>query len=137
MSPTLSPGLGTLLSFLGVLALIPVALWVLRRTPMGAPGPVRVVASQQIGPQQRLLTLEVGAGESRQWLIVGVSAAGMQTLHTMVPSVASASATQPVASAGAQPLASPLASPLSFATHWARQRQAAQASAPLAGEARS
>lgn len=111
MSSSLSFGVGTVLSFLGVVALIPVALWLLKRTPMGAPGPVRVVASQIVGPQQRVLTLEVGAGEARQWLIVGVSAAGMQTLHTMVPT-----------SVGDEPTR-PLVMPNSFAAHWARHRQ--------------
>ena len=35
--------------------------------------------------QQKLVTVEVGQGEDRLWLVLGVSPQGIRTLHTMVP----------------------------------------------------
>jgi flagellar protein FliO/FliZ len=81
--------LGPLASFIAVLALIPVALWLLKRTPLGAgaatPAGMRVIASLPIAPNQRLLTVEVGQGSDRQWLVLGVTPAGIRTLHTLPP----------------------------------------------------
>ena len=81
--------LGPLASFIAVLALIPVALWLLKRTPLGASAAassgLRVVASLPLAPNQRLLTVEVGQGNDRQWLVLGVTPAGIRTLHTMPP----------------------------------------------------
>ena len=83
--------LGPLAAFALILALIPIALWLLRRSPLGrlsggAPGgPLRVVATLALGPHQRIVTVEVGAGEDRRWLVLGVSPAGIHTLHTLPP----------------------------------------------------
>ena len=72
-----------------VVAAIPVALWLLRRTPLVAgagharPGVPQTVAVLPLSPQQRLVTVEVGTGESRQWLVLGVTPQGIRTLHTM------------------------------------------------------
>ena len=35
--------------------------------------------------QQRISIVEVGSGEERRWLVLGISAQGIQTLHTMAP----------------------------------------------------
>ncbi len=77
-----------LLAFGAVVALIPAVLWLLKRTPLGggaALGHMRVVAMLPLSPSQRLLTVEVGQGDDRQWLVLGVTAAGISTLHTMAP----------------------------------------------------
>jgi flagellar protein FliO/FliZ len=77
-----------LLAFLGVLACIPLALWLLKRTPLGGGaghGPMRLVATLPLGPNQRLLTVEVGSGDDRRWLVLGATAAGISTLHTLAP----------------------------------------------------
>ena len=84
----MTPGYGSLLGFAAVIALIPLALWLLKRTPVGgaaAHGVMRVVAMLPISTNQRLLAVEVGSGEQRRWLVLGVSPAGIQTLHTMEP----------------------------------------------------
>jgi flagellar protein FliO/FliZ len=84
----MTPGLGSLAGFVLVIALIPLALWLLKRTPVGgaaAQGVMRVVAMLPISANQRLLTVEVGSGEQRRWLLLGVSPAGIHTLHTMEP----------------------------------------------------
>ncbi|WP_298231283.1 flagellar biosynthetic protein FliO [uncultured Azohydromonas sp.] len=78
-----------LLWFLAVLALIPLALWLLKRSPLApgaqAAGVMRTVAVLPLAPGQRLVTVEVGSGEQRRWLVLGVTAQHISTLHTMAP----------------------------------------------------
>ena len=74
--------------FLAILCLIPLALWLLKRTPLGgagAAGFMRVIATLPISPNQRILTVEVGQGEDRQWLVLGVTGQQITTLHVMPP----------------------------------------------------
>jgi flagellar protein FliO/FliZ len=77
----------SLLWLAAVLVAIPVVLWLLKRTPMlrglHTPGAPRTVASLPLSPQQRVVTVEVGQGEQRQWLVLGVGPQGINTLHTM------------------------------------------------------
>jgi flagellar protein FliO/FliZ len=80
--------LSSLAWFIAILALIPLALWLLKRTPAGgaaASGPLRSIASLPLGPGQRLVTVEVGRGETRRWLVLGVTAQQINTLHEMAP----------------------------------------------------
>ena len=80
--------IGPLAAFLLILALIPAALWLLKRTPLGAAassGPVRLVGALPLAPNQRIVTVEVGAGDERRWLVLGVTPAGIHTLHTLPP----------------------------------------------------
>ena len=80
----------SLLWFAAVIAFIPLALWLLKRSPWaggamvkaGTPKPVAVLP---LSAQQKLVTVEVGQGEDRLWLVLGVSPQGIRTLHTMVP----------------------------------------------------
>jgi flagellar protein FliO/FliZ len=91
----MSPGISSLLGFVAIIALIPAALWLLKRTPIGggaAHGVMRTVAMLPISTNQRLLTVEVGTGDDKKWLVLGVTPAGITTLHTMAPQ-----ATAPVA----------------------------------------
>jgi len=84
----MTPAITSLLGFVAVIALIPIALWLLKRTPIGggaAHGVMRTVAMLPISANQRLLTVEVGSGDDKKWLVLGVSNAGIQTLHTMAP----------------------------------------------------
>jgi flagellar protein FliO/FliZ len=78
----------SLLWFVAILALIPVALWLLRRTPPGgvaAAGALRTVAVLSLSPSQRIVTVEVGRGDARRWLVLGVTAQQITTLHEMAP----------------------------------------------------
>ena len=87
--------------FAAVLALIPLVLWLLRRSPLGAglagghsgaaPGAPRPVAVLPLSPQHKLVTVEVGQGDSRLWLVLGMGPQGLHTLHTMSPGHAGAS----------------------------------------------
>lgn len=81
----------SLLWFGAVVALIPLALWLLKRSPIGAglgpgrTGTPRHVATLPLTPHSRLVTVEVGQGDERLWLVLGVTAQGIRALHTMVP----------------------------------------------------
>lgn len=82
-----------MLWFGAIVALIPLALWVLKRTPMGGaasgPGAVRTVGVTALSANQKLVTVEVGQGEGRMWLVLGVTPGSISTLHTMMPPVGS------------------------------------------------
>ena len=41
--------------------------------------------SLPLAPNQRLVTVEVGRGESRRWLVLGVTGQQISTLHEMAP----------------------------------------------------
>ncbi len=72
--------------FVAIIAMIPLALWLLKRTPIGAgqaQGMMRSVATLPISQNQRLVTVEVGQGDERRWLVLGVSAGSITTLHDM------------------------------------------------------
>ena len=83
-----SSGLSALLWFVAIVAMIPVALWLLKRTPMGGAasgGLMRSVAALPLSASQRIVTIEVGQGDARRWLVLGVTAQSITTLHTMEP----------------------------------------------------
>lgn len=75
--------------FIAIIAMIPVALWLLKRTPMGGAGAgqglLRSVAALPLSTSQRIVTIEVGQGDARRWLVLGVTAQSITTLHTMEP----------------------------------------------------
>jgi flagellar protein FliO/FliZ len=78
----------SLLWFVAILAAIPVALWLLRRTPAGGvagAGALRTVAVLSLSPSQRIVTVEVGRGDARRWLVLGVTGQQITTLHDMAP----------------------------------------------------
>ena len=113
----LSQGLTSLLWFVAILALIPVALWLLKRTPMGGAaggGVLKSIAALPLSPNQRIVTIEVGQGESRRWLVLGVTPQSITTLHAMEPQVAVPAAplgALAAASLGASPATAPGATP--------------------------
>jgi flagellar protein FliO/FliZ len=80
--------LSSLVWFIAIIAMIPVALWLLKRTPMGGAGNkgmLRSVAALPLSSSQRIVTVEVGQGDARRWLVLGVTAQSITTLHTMEP----------------------------------------------------
>ena len=84
----MSTGLTSLLWFIAIIAMIPIALWLLKRTPMGgaaSQGVMRSIAVLAISPNQRIVTVEVGSGEERRWLVLGVTSQAISTLHSMAP----------------------------------------------------
>ena len=84
----MSQTITSLLWFVAILALIPAALWLLKRTPMGgaaAHGVLRSVAALPLSASQRIVAVEVGHGDSRKWLVIGVTPHSITTLHAMDP----------------------------------------------------
>jgi flagellar protein FliO/FliZ len=85
---TMNTSLTPLLWFGAIVVLIPLALWLLKRTPLGGAasgGPLRSVAVLALSASQRVTIVEVGAGAARRWLVLGVAAQSITTLHTMEP----------------------------------------------------
>ena len=99
-------GLTSVLWFIAIIAMIPLALWLLKRTPMGGAGGqgvLRSIAALPLSANQRIVTIEVGQGDERRWLVLGVTANNITTLHTMAPQAdATAPPAGPAAPAFAQ-----------------------------------
>ena len=94
----ISSGLNSLLWFIAIVAMIPCALWLLKRTPMGGAssgGMMRSIAALPLSQNQRIVTVEVGQGDERRWLVLGVTAQSITTLHTMAPQTEMPSAPAP------------------------------------------
>jgi flagellar protein FliO/FliZ len=65
-----------LLAFLLVIALIPAALWMMKRAGVGgspAGGVLRHVAQLGLGASQRVTVVEIAVGAERHWLELGVT----------------------------------------------------------------
>jgi flagellar protein FliO/FliZ len=67
-----------LVAFLFVIAMIPVALWLMKRAGLGgAGGPqgnvLRHVAQLSLGTSQRVTVVEIAVGVERHWLVLGVT----------------------------------------------------------------
>ena len=82
----------SLLWFVLILAAIPAVLWLLKRSPMGARfgtaapgGAMRNVSTLVLSSSQRIVTVEVGQGDERRWLVLGVTPQQITPLHTMQP----------------------------------------------------
>ena len=94
----ISNGVGSLLWFIAIIAMIPASLWFLKRTPLGGSGGAGVmksIAALPLSASQRIVTVEVGSGDERRWLVLGVTPSSITTLHTMaaqdvVPTAATA-----------------------------------------------
>ena len=83
-----SGAMSSVIWFIAIVAMIPIALWLLKRTPMGGgagQGMLRSVAALPLSTSQRIVTIEVGQGDARRWLVLGVTAQSITTLHTMEP----------------------------------------------------
>jgi flagellar protein FliO/FliZ len=102
----MSPAITSLLWFIAILAAIPLVLWAIKRSPIGrlhglsahGPGAMRTVSTLALSPSQRLVTVEVGEGAQRRWLVLGVTPSNIQTVHVLDPQTApEAGATAPPA----------------------------------------
>jgi flagellar protein FliO/FliZ len=105
VGPALMPSLlQTTLGLALVLALIWGAAWAIRRVAPGAARPnalLRTVATLAVGQRERVVVVEV----ADQWLVLGVSAGGINALSTL-----------PKGSAPPQPATPPFARLLARAT---------------------
>ncbi len=78
----------SVLWFLFILALIPGVLWLIKRLPAvkGTQSAAsRVVGILPLSSSQRILTVEVGQGDNRTWLVLGVTPSSISLLHSMAP----------------------------------------------------
>jgi flagellar protein FliO/FliZ len=117
----MTPAISSLLWFVAILAAIPVVLWMVKRSPLGrlhglgpqGPGAMRTVSTLALSPSQRLVTVEVGEGEQRRWLVLGVTPSSIQTVHVFDPQAS------PAPAEGSAPAAAAVsgASVLPF-SHW-------------------
>jgi flagellar protein FliO/FliZ len=81
-----SSSLMPLLAFVAVVALIPVALWLLRRSGYAGAandGLLRAVSSLALSPSQKVVVVELGHGATARWLVLGVSAERITPLTTL------------------------------------------------------
>lgn len=81
----------TVIAFLALLAFLPLGVrWFQRRMPGAAVGgpASRVISTVAVGPQQRVVTVEVGPEDGRTWLVIGVTPQNVTCLHVMVPAPA-------------------------------------------------
>ena len=90
------PGWTSLLWFVAILVMIPVALRLLKRTPMGGAAGgtgLRSIAALPLSNTQRIVTIEVGQGDERRWLILGVTPNSINALYSIAPQGEPGSAT--------------------------------------------
>lgn len=78
--------------FIGLLACMPMAVNRLKKryglTQLGPTHDSRLVSVLAVGPQQKVVTVEVGPPEAKVWLVLGVTAQSVNHLHTMPPGAA-------------------------------------------------
>jgi len=84
----MTQSLVTIALFIGLMAALPFLLKRLqqRRGALlgAAPGPLaRMVSTVAVGPQQRVVTVEVGPEHDRTWLVLGVTAQSINCLHAL------------------------------------------------------
>ena len=75
-----------LLAFVAVVALIPLLLWLLRRSGYaGVPndGLLRTVSSLSLSPSQRVVVVALQQGAVQRWLVLGVTNERIATLTTL------------------------------------------------------
>jgi flagellar protein FliO/FliZ len=75
-----------LIAFFVVVALIPVALWLLRRSGYGQAGQaglLRTVSSLSISPSQKVVIVELMPGAAAKWLVLGVTSERITPLTTL------------------------------------------------------
>jgi flagellar protein FliO/FliZ len=85
---TTGQGLSAIGWFLAIVVLIPLLLWMFKRSPMGrnlGQGPMRQTGTLALTPQARVVTVEIGQGDERRWLVLGVTAANVNLLYMLSP----------------------------------------------------
>ena len=105
MTRRMTQTLITVAVFVLALAMVPMGIkWLQTRVVVGqgaaAGAASRVLSAVAVGPQQRVVTVEVGPADARICLVLGVTAQSIACLHTMPAQQAGArsGAVTPVAS---------------------------------------
>ena len=84
----MTQSLVTVVLFVALMLALPLLLRFLqRKRSMGLAGTAemasKIVSAMAVGPQQRVITVEVGPEESRTWLVLGVTGQSITCLHTL------------------------------------------------------
>ncbi len=84
----MAQSLFTVVLFLALLACTPYLLRRLQARRLGASGMVdgeasKLLSTVVVGPQQRVVTLEVGPQGARTWLVLGVTGQSISCLHVL------------------------------------------------------
>lgn len=78
----------SVVAFIALLALVPAGVkWLQARSTAGLPAAgagSKIVSALAVGPQQRVITVEVGPPGARTWLVLGVTPQSVSCLHSMV-----------------------------------------------------
>ena len=78
----------SLLWFVAIVASIPLLLWLFKRSQWlssdNSAGTARTVAVLPLSASQKVVTVEVGRGDEKLWLVLGVTPSNITTLHTML-----------------------------------------------------
>jgi flagellar protein FliO/FliZ len=73
--------------FLAIVASIPLLLWLFKRSHLlgthATAGTARTVAVLPLSASQKVVTVELGRGDEKLWLVLGVTPQSITTLHTM------------------------------------------------------
>ncbi len=103
----------------GLLVLMVLLAWALQRWKKHLPGAatpagptLKVLNAVVVGPQQRLLSVQVGEGPYAQCLVLGVTPGSIQALHRMPMPTPLADAGTPAPTAGASGFGARLAQQL-------------------------
>jgi flagellar protein FliO/FliZ len=78
----------TIVLFVALLCAMPFALRKLQQRRLGAGGSIgleasKLLSSVAVGPQQRVVTVEVGPQGARTWLVLGVTGQSINCLHAL------------------------------------------------------
>ena len=84
-----------LMAFILVIAMIPLALWLMKRAGIGGAAPagsvLRHVSQLSLGTSQRVTVVEIAVGAERHWLVLGVTGERVTQLASYpAPDVAAA-----------------------------------------------
>ncbi|WP_298207778.1 flagellar biosynthetic protein FliO [Acidovorax sp.] len=100
--------------FVGAMAALP---WLIRRmrlhqaaSGLAAGTASRVVSAVAVGPQQRVVTVEVGPEHARVWLVLGVTVQQVTCLHVLPAAPQAATAAVPGVPSFAKEMATAAAS---------------------------
>jgi flagellar protein FliO/FliZ len=87
-----------------VIALIPAVLWLVKRlglVKLPATSGLKTISIQALSPTHRIQTVEIGEGDQRVWLVLGVTPHSITTLHTLPPGHANTPTSASVGTPGA------------------------------------
>jgi flagellar protein FliO/FliZ len=97
-----------MLAFLLVIAIIPLALWMMKRAGIGGAAPaggvLRHVSQLSLGTSQRVTVVEIAVGTERHWLVLGVTGERVTQLASYPAPDAAASPSAPAHAAAVNQL---------------------------------